>query len=91
LEVDGVDMFFVGPGDLACSLGIADPRDPELIGTIESILRRTSEAGRLTGIFAGDAEAAKRWRAAGADLLILGSDFTWLVAGVKGALEELRG
>jgi 4-hydroxy-2-oxoheptanedioate aldolase len=83
LEVDGVDMFFVGPGDLACSLGIADPRDPELI------LSRTAAAGRLTGIFAGDPEAAKRWRAAGADLVILGSDFTWLGAGVKAALTAL--
>ena len=91
LEVDGVDMFFVGPGDLACSLGIADPRDPELIATIESILRRTAAAGRLTGIFAADPDAAKRWRTAGTDLVILGSDFTWLAAGVKAALGPLGG
>jgi len=26
-----------------------------------------------------------------ADLVILGSDFTWLAAGVKGALGEVRG
>ena len=51
-------MLFVGPGDLACSLGIADPRDPELLRTIESILRRATDAGRLTGIFAADPEAA---------------------------------
>jgi 4-hydroxy-2-oxoheptanedioate aldolase len=89
LEVDGVDMFFVGPGDLACSLGIADPRDPELLRTIESILARATAAGRLTGIFAADPEAAKRWRAAGADLVILGSDFTWLGAGIRGALDAL--
>jgi 4-hydroxy-2-oxoheptanedioate aldolase len=88
LEVDGVDMFFVGPGDLACSLGIADPRDPELLATIESILRRTAGGGRLTGIFAADPEAAERWRAAGADLVILGSDFTWLAAGLTTALRR---
>jgi 4-hydroxy-2-oxoheptanedioate aldolase len=90
LEVDGVDMFFVGPGDLGCSLGIADPRDPGLLETIESILSRTKAAGRLTGIFAFDPEAANRWRAAGADMVILGSDFTWLGAGVKSALAALR-
>ncbi|MBS1880544.1 MAG: 4-hydroxy-2-oxovalerate aldolase, partial [Actinobacteria bacterium] len=27
LDVDGVDMIFVGPGDLGCSLGIDDPTD----------------------------------------------------------------
>jgi 4-hydroxy-2-oxoheptanedioate aldolase len=91
LEVDGVDMLFVGPGDLACSLGIADPRDPGLAATIESILRRAADAGRLTGIFAADPEAAKRRRAAGADLVILGSDFTWLAAGTTAALAALRG
>jgi 4-hydroxy-2-oxoheptanedioate aldolase len=89
LAVEGVDMFFVGPGDLGCSLGIPDPRDPDLLATIESILRRTADAGRLTGIFAFDAEAANRWRAAGADLVILGSDLGWLASGVAAALGAL--
>ncbi len=86
LAVDGVDMIFVGPGDLACSLGIADPSSPELLETIESILRRSADAGRLTGIFAPGADAANRWREAGAALVVLGSDLVWLAQGVSSAL-----
>jgi 4-hydroxy-2-oxoheptanedioate aldolase len=86
LAVEGVDMIFVGPGDLGCSLGIADPQSPELRGIVESILRRGREAGRLTGIWAADAADAARWREAGADLVILGSDLIWLAAGVRAAL-----
>jgi 4-hydroxy-2-oxoheptanedioate aldolase len=89
LEVEDVDMIFVGPGDLGCSLGIADPRSPELLEIVESILTRSKEAGRLTGIFAADPEAANRWRAAGTDLVILGSDLGWLAEGVKTALRAL--
>jgi 4-hydroxy-2-oxoheptanedioate aldolase len=87
--VDGVDMIFVGPGDLGASLGIADPRGPELLETVESILRRAKEAGRLTGIFAADPEAADRWRALGTDLVVLGSDMSWMAEGVKRALGSL--
>jgi 4-hydroxy-2-oxoheptanedioate aldolase len=88
LAVDGVDMIFVGPGDLGCSLGIDDPTDPELTGTVESILRRTREADRLAGVWAPAPSAAARWREAGAQLVILGSDLIWLARGVQSALAE---
>lgn len=89
LAVEGVDMIFVGPGDLACSLGIADPGSSVLGETIESILGSAADAGRLTGIFAADATAANRWREAGADLVVLGSDLGWLAQGVADALSAL--
>jgi 4-hydroxy-2-oxoheptanedioate aldolase len=88
LEVDGVDMIFVGPGDLGCSLGIDDPTDPELLGIVESVLRRTRERGRLAGVWAPNPTAAARWREAGAELVILGSDLIWLACGVQAALAE---
>jgi 4-hydroxy-2-oxoheptanedioate aldolase len=88
LEVDGVDMIFVGPGDLGCSLGIDDPKDPELRRIVESILRRTRERGRLAGVWAANTADAARWRDAGANLVILGSDLIWLARGVTAALAE---
>jgi 4-hydroxy-2-oxoheptanedioate aldolase len=88
LAVDGVDMIFVGPGDLGCSLGIDDPNDPELTATVESILRRTREADRLAGVWAPTPTAAARWRTAGAQLVVLGSDLIWLARGVHDALAE---
>jgi 4-hydroxy-2-oxoheptanedioate aldolase len=88
LAVPSVDMIFVGPGDLGCSLGIDDPTDPGLLDTVESVLRRTREAGRLAGVWAPNTTAAARWRAAGTELVILGSDLIWLARGVQAALAE---
>jgi len=88
LEVDGVDMIFVGPGDLGCSLGIDDPKDPELRRIVESIITRSRDAGRLAGVWAANTADAARWRDAGAELVILGSDLIWLARGVQAALAE---
>lgn len=89
LAVDGVDMIFVGPGDLGCSLGIADPASPELRATVASVLQRTKAACRLTGVFAASASDAGRWREMGTDLVVLGSDMMWLARGVQGVLADL--
>jgi 4-hydroxy-2-oxoheptanedioate aldolase len=86
LAVEGVDMIFVGPGDLACSLGIDDPSSPELREEVESVLERSRAAGRLTGVFTGAPDDARRWRDSGTDLVILGSDLTWLARGVEGVI-----
>jgi 4-hydroxy-2-oxoheptanedioate aldolase len=88
LEVDGVDMIFVGPGDLGCSLGIDNPSDPELRRIVESILRRSRDRGRLAGVWAANPADASRWRDAGAELVILGSDLIWLARGLQAALAE---
>lgn len=86
LAVAEIDLVFVGPGDLACSLGIQDPAAAELADTVASILTRARAAGRLTGVFAGSPADAARWRARGAGLVILGSDLTWLTRGAAAAL-----
>lgn len=90
LALESLDMVFVGPGDLACSLGIADPGDRRLQETIGSIIARSRDAGRLTGIFAANAVDAARWRQAGVELVILGSDLMWLARGLGSVLGELR-
>ena len=89
LAVAHVDLVFVGPGDLACSLGIDDPGSVQLREAIESVFVRARQAERLTGIFAADLTDAGRWRAAGVSLVILGSDLGWLAVGARAALSEL--
>lgn len=90
LAVDGVDMIFVGPNDLGCSLGILDPADPQLDEIVASVLERSRAAGRLTGVFAADPAVARRRQDAGTELVVLGSDLMWLARGVTTALSEVR-
>jgi 4-hydroxy-2-oxoheptanedioate aldolase len=76
LDVPGVDGVFVGPSDLAVSMGL-DPRDVDDAGhaaAIERILRRCLAHAVLPGIFCGTAQAAIRYRDLGYRLLALCSD-----------------
>jgi 4-hydroxy-2-oxoheptanedioate aldolase len=91
LGVDGVDLVFVGPGDLAASLGLAGGiADPDLVEVVEGVLTRTGEAGRAAGVFAVDNEQAAKWRQPGVALLVVGSDLSFLATAVEGAWATLR-
>ncbi|MHB1810264.1 MAG: HpcH/HpaI aldolase family protein, partial [Solirubrobacteraceae bacterium] len=90
LAVEGVDLYFVGPGDLACSMGIEDPQDPVLKATVADVIDRTRASGRLAGVFAATPADAAAWRARGAQLVLLGSDHSLLARGVAAALSELE-
>lgn len=60
LEVEGADVFFIGPFDLAVSMGYAhSPRHPEVIQMIERCITRIQEKGKIAGIYASDVEQTK--------------------------------
>jgi 4-hydroxy-2-oxoheptanedioate aldolase len=88
--VAGVDMIFVGPGDLSASLllpgGIGDPALEEIV---EAALARATDAGRARGVFALDVEVGAGWRARGVELVLVGSDLGFLAAGVEAAWAQL--
>lgn len=90
LAIDGIDLYFVGPGDLGCSLGIDDPSDPTLRALVASVIERTRAAGRNAGVFAASAADAVIWQARGAQLVLLNSDFSLLARGVAATFAELE-
>lgn len=56
LEVEGVDVFFVGPSDLSQSMGHpGNPGAAPVRRAIESTLARIAAAGKTPGLPAGDA------------------------------------
>jgi 4-hydroxy-2-oxoheptanedioate aldolase len=82
--VDGVDALFIGPADLAGSLGhLGDPRHAEVQAAIDDALRRIRAAGKPAGIFALDANDAARRIADGAAFVSVGSDIGLLAAGAR--------
>ncbi|MDB5704150.1 MAG: 2,4-dihydroxyhept-2-ene,7-dioic acid aldolase [Sphingomonas bacterium] len=59
--VEGVDGVFVGPGDLAASLGhIGDLGHPVVVGAVEDAIRRIVAAGKPAGVLTGDPMFARR-------------------------------
>ena len=85
LAVDGVDGVFIGPADLAASLGhLGEAGHPEVRTAIEDALRRIAAAGKAAGVFVTDPALAKHYRACGASFIAVGGDTTLLRAAALG-------
>lgn len=90
--IDGVDALFVGPADLSASLGhLGNATHPQVVGAIAHVAEVARTAGKSAGIFAGNAQAARGYAAAGYNFIALAADVVWLLAGARGALAEVRG
>lgn len=80
--VDGVDGVFIGPADLAASLGHLGQQDhPEVRAAVLAALAAAKAAGKAAGVNAFDPEVAQGYIDAGADFVVVGSDVTLLARG----------
>ncbi len=75
LAVEGVDGVFIGPADLAASLGhLGNPGHPDVKAAIEDALGRICRAGKAAGVFSADPQAAARYLESGASFIAVGVD-----------------
>lgn len=75
--VDGVDMIFVGPGDLAVSMGVP-MGSPEHSAAVTEILTEVGRAGKLSGLFSLTGDDLPRWRELGATFFLFSGDVSFL-------------
>lgn len=62
LEVEGIDVLFIGPYDLSQSMGIPGQVDhPDLVAKMLSIVKKAEEKNKVIGTFVETPEAAKEW------------------------------
>ena len=79
-QTDGVDGVFIGPADLAASLGFpGQTGNPAVIEEIERALKRLTELGVPPGILTPDTEFAKRCIKNGTLFTAVGQDIGILV------------
>lgn len=93
LAVDGIDGIFVGPSDfsIAWSNGVeVNAASEAIIEPLMEIARRSKAAGKLAGIYAGNAALAKRFSGLGFTYLPLAVDTTYLTDGVQSLLNEIE-
>ncbi len=85
--VEGVDGVFIGPNDLAASLGhIVDTGHPEVQDVIEKVPATCRRFGKAAGILAANPEEAKRYVDWGYTFVGVGSDLGLLKgAAIKAA------
>lgn len=85
--VDGVDALFIGPADLAASLGYgSNQTDPRFRALIVQTLQHIKSTGKAAGLLTSDPEMQRLALAAGVDFLGLGVDAGLLAR----AAENLR-
>ena len=77
--VDGVDALFVGPSDLAASMGlIGRSGQPDVVAAVDDAITRIVATGLPAGVFATNPELAARWTALGATFVAVGVDIALL-------------
>lgn len=80
--VDGVDGVFVGPSDLAASMGLLGKQThPEVVAAVRRVLADAQSAGTPVGVNAFDPALARDYAEAGADFLLVGADVALLARG----------
>jgi len=90
--LQGLDAIFIGPYDLAASLGhMGEPDHPEAEAAIERVRERTLAAGRRLGIFGTDANALRARLERGYTLIAVGIDALLLGRAARDALRVIRG
>lgn len=87
--MDGVDGIFIGPADLAASMGHAgNPGHPEVRAMIDQTIRRIVALGKPAGILTPDTAFARQCIEAGALFTAVGMDLALLVRNADALARE---
>ena len=82
LAVDGVDAIFVGPSDLAASMGLLGQQEhPDVRAAVEHCLAAAEAAGKPAGVNAFNPATARHYLDAGAAFILVGADVALLARG----------
>lgn len=80
--VDGVDGVFVGPSDLAASMGvIGQQTHPDVVAAVHRTFEAVRAAGKPVGVNAFDPQAAQDYVEAGVRFILVGADVALLARG----------
>jgi 4-hydroxy-2-oxoheptanedioate aldolase len=73
--VEGIDGVFIGPSDLAASLGhLGNPQHPEVQAAIKDAVTRLTKVGKPAGMLTGNEEEARRYIDWGYLFVAVGAD-----------------
>ncbi len=84
-----IDAFFLGPTDLAASLGHAGDQDhPVVRDALARAARIVLAHDKVLGVFARSAQEASDWRHRGATLIACGSELSLLARALRADVER---
>ena len=91
--VDGIDMLFIGPNDLASSMGYVafdHASIPEVQEASARVLKAGIDAGKYVGHFALSADAAAQKYKQGFHFVNCGADIVAITAWMAGEMGKLK-
>ncbi|GEK80154.1 HpcH/HpaI aldolase family protein [Agrococcus baldri] len=89
--VDGVDAVFIGPADLAGSMGFPGaPGTPEVVAAVDATIDAVRAAGKPVGVNAFAEADQDRVLARGADFVFVSADVTLMARGSEAAVARLK-
>ena len=94
LSTPGLDGVYIGPTDLALTMGkppVLDPTDADVVANIEKIIDAANAKGLGAGIHCGSPEYAAKMIARGAKLVTIGSDGRLLQSAAQAAVAKCKG
>ncbi len=81
----GVDGVFIGPADLAASMGHrGQSSHPEVVAAMRDAVKRILQAGKAPGILATQEDQARQWIEAGVTFPAVGVDILLLAQAARG-------
>ena len=82
--VDGIDGIFIGPSDLAASMGVLGQQEhPDVVAAVVKTIEDVKAAGKFVGVNAFVEASARRYIDAGADFVNVGADVALLARGTE--------
>jgi 2-keto-3-deoxy-L-rhamnonate aldolase RhmA len=82
--IEGVDHLFVGPGDLACTLGVTgDAMHPKCLDALQRVAAAAKASGKSWGALNPNKEHAEYCLKLGCQLFSIGSDIDLVYRGIK--------
>jgi 4-hydroxy-2-oxoheptanedioate aldolase len=91
VAVQGLDGIFLGPVDMAQSLGVGgQPEHARVIEAMRTTIATASARGLATAVFAPTAAAAKRWLALGVRVVALSEDAAVMMDAFRRLKQDLE-
>lgn len=91
--VPGIDGLFVGPNDLALSLGLpsgSSREEPRMIAAFEAIVDAANSTGKMSGIFCTTAVYARRMAKLGFSMVTAAGDTALLAEAAAKVVAEVK-
>lgn len=89
LEVEGVAAVFIGPADLAGTMGyLGNPNHPEVVAAVTTAIQKIKAAGKAVGTLAVNPQTALHYERLGVQFIALGVDTLALANTARSILNQ---